>query len=632
MGRALAAPDGWNAMDIALTASHAPTSLEGLTAAWLTSVLSRFFPGVRVARAECLDAIHGTATKVRLRVTYESDHNGLPATLIVKGGFAAHREAMSQLYAHEVRFYRDLQPRLGVPSPACLATVDDFPARQHIAILEDLTARNVTFCRVENPLTYDQAAAFLDILARLHGAFWNSLEFAAGGALADLDTWMPLPPPLGLGLYAHGQLEPATWAHYMALPRCLAVPRMFHDLQRMRAGLEALNDFSRQGPVCLLHADFHLGNLYHEADGSPGVLDWQSYAKGHWSHDVTYFLVSALDPVDRRHWESALVGHYLSRLSQEGVAAPPTLDEAMQAFRIQIIDGLFYWMINPQNGRRRRTTAPSRHASPWPRLITAPTMLSETAMATLSVGCAPNFRDLGGLPAADGRRIRTGLLFRSEAITAPPEKDAAILIAQRVRFVCDLRTEAERAAAPNLWWRQAGANILHADIAADIRGTAHWDAMRAEPGEGGAVMLMRLAYRAMPAATAIHLGRILAAIASRGLPMVIHCTAGKDRTGFVIALLLTMLGVPRDAIYADYLASAGRQNTATIERTSEIMRAGLGFELAPAALAAICSVRADYLDESFAAIAESHGSVDQYFAAAGLDSARRTRIRNNLLD
>ncbi len=325
----------------------APTSLSGLTAGWLQTMLATHLRGARVSSVQLVDAAYGTATKVRLRVEFDGAVDELPTSLIVKGGFADHRVAMSPLYAHEVRFYRDLQFRLGVPSPACLATIDDFAAPQHLVVLEDLTLRDVTFCRVETPLTYQNASAFLDVLARLHAAFWNSAAFAPGGELADLAHWVPLPAPEGVGAYAHQQLSQATWARYMTLPRCLAVPRMFHDLPRMVTALEALNSFCLQGPVCLLHADFHLGNLYLDRDGKPGVLDWQSYSKGHWSHDVTYFLVSALDPVDRRRWEGALVAHYLDRLRAEGVPDPPSLDEAMEAFRIQIVDGLFYWMVNP---------------------------------------------------------------------------------------------------------------------------------------------------------------------------------------------------------------------------------------------------------------------------------------------
>jgi hypothetical protein len=327
--------------------STAPIEIAGLTADWLESVLQPRFPGLRVTSVARADPLYGTATKIRLRAEYANAPPGLPEALVVKGGFAAHREAMSFLYALETRFYREIQPLVGVNTPSCLATIDDFAGRQHIAVLEDLTARAVRFCRVETPLDRDQAQGFLDILARLHARTWNAPALKPGGAYADLRIWEPLPDRGKEGAYAHGQLEPEVWDRIMRLPRCLAVPRLFHDRERMRAGLEALNRLCHERPRCLLHADFHLGNLYFDHDDRPGVLDWQSYSRGHWSHDVTYFLVSALDPVDRRRWDAALVDYYLGRLKAEGVNDPPSLDQAMADFRLQIVDGLFYWMVNP---------------------------------------------------------------------------------------------------------------------------------------------------------------------------------------------------------------------------------------------------------------------------------------------
>ena len=259
-------------------------------------------------------------------------------------------------------------------------------------------------------------------------------------------------------------------------------------------------------------------------------------------------------------------------------------------------------------------------------------MHSDSGPGVARLAAAPNFRDLGGMKAAHGARIAHGKLFRSEAIVAPRAEDEAVLASYGIRVVCDLRGEPERASAPNDWWRARGAAVLAMDITADIRGTAHWEAMRNDPGEAGAVALMRLTYRALPEAAATHLRRVFACIENGELPLIIHCTAGKDRTGVVVALLLSALGVPREEIYADYLASGLYQSPLVIERTREIMRAGLGRDVKSAALRAICGVRQDYLDASFAVIEEAHGSVETYLTEfAGLDEPRRERVRARLL-
>jgi protein-tyrosine phosphatase len=176
----------------------------------------------------------------------------------------------------------------------------------------------------------------------------------------------------------------------------------------------------------------------------------------------------------------------------------------------------------------------------------------------MALTCAPNFRDLGGLPARDGRRIAPGRLFRSEALPAPGAVDAAVLDRHGMRLVCDLRSARERGEAPNAFWVDRGVELIELDIAADIRGTAHWDAMVVDPGEAGAVELMRLTYRALPDAAAPHLRRLFDRIDAGDTPLMVHCTAGKDRTGVVVALALEAGGVSRQAIVDDYLATAER--------------------------------------------------------------------------
>jgi aminoglycoside/choline kinase family phosphotransferase len=241
----------------------------------------------------------------------------------------------------EARFYREILPRLPINAPRCLYAGDDPERQQHLVILEDLNPRGARFCRVQNPLDFRQAAAFLDIIARYTAQWWDSEELAR----LKLWHWDPLPDD-EMGVYQWGQLQPDVWSRFVALPRGTALPKFLHDREQMQRALLRLKAFDRQGPMCFLHGDFHLGNLYHEADGTPGVLDWQCYCTGPWSHDVTYFLVSALDIADRRRWDRALIAHFLERLSELGVA-PPSFDEAWDAYRRQIVDGLYFWLVNP---------------------------------------------------------------------------------------------------------------------------------------------------------------------------------------------------------------------------------------------------------------------------------------------
>lgn len=323
-----------------------PLTPDGFDAGVVTAILQTTNPEIVVERVEVLEVMRGTATKARLGLSYQAGAATWPRTMILKGGFPPSAVPMEDIYVREVRFYRDLCNRVSVNSPKTFAFAEDLERRMHVLLMEDLTARNVQFCRVTKTLDELAVRAFLDLLARMHAATWNSRLFADDAEFENLMPWLPL-PPRPAGDYAWGQLEPDRWDYYQSLPRAHAVPQRYRDRAWIIDALEALNGLSASGPTCFLHGDFHLGNLYFDADGAPGALDWQSYGKGHWSHDVTYFLVSALDIADRRRWDRGLVAFYLERLAHHGVADVPDFEGAFAAYRLQLVDGLFYWMTNP---------------------------------------------------------------------------------------------------------------------------------------------------------------------------------------------------------------------------------------------------------------------------------------------
>jgi aminoglycoside phosphotransferase (APT) family kinase protein len=103
-----------------------------------------------------------------------------------------------------------------------------------------------------------------------------------------------------------------------------------------------------KGPRTLLHGDTHIGNTYLLPDGSGGLLDFQLSVRGHWANDVTYLLVTALEPEKRRTHERELIGFYLDELRRQGVAEPPAADEAWRCHRLAVIWGLVIgWLITP---------------------------------------------------------------------------------------------------------------------------------------------------------------------------------------------------------------------------------------------------------------------------------------------
>jgi len=317
-----------------------PVRPEGVTRAWLESALGTRRPGLRLASAAIVDVIPGTSTKIRVKV--QSDRNGddLPSTLIVKGGFEDHSAAMAAMYLNEMRFYRDVQPAVPIRSPACFYAGSDPGSHQSIVIMEDLVPRGVRFGDALRAQTPAQVARRLSAMAQYHAATWDSPEFRPGGRF----DWVGGRHEGWSVTYQEHYLEPDRWAHYMTQPRGAAVAPELRDRDWMRHALARLGAYHRDASCCLCHGDTHLGNLYEDADGSPGFFDAQ-VARAPWQLDVTYHITCALDVADRRACERELLRHYLAELAQAGVAAP-AFDDAWQAHRREVAYGLFIFLIN----------------------------------------------------------------------------------------------------------------------------------------------------------------------------------------------------------------------------------------------------------------------------------------------
>lgn len=170
-------------------------------------------------------------------------------------------------------------------------------------------------------------------------------------------------------------------------------------------------------------------------------------------------------------------------------------------------------------------------------------MLADPRTRHLPLDGTRNLRDVGGYPAANGRRTRWRTLLRSDELTGLPEHARRELIELGVRQVIDLRWPEELERAPNAFLRSPGVRYRSVPLLADDP----------TPHAGLAGM-----YRHVLDARAPQLAEIVRALLEDdGMPVIIGCAAGKDRTGVTIALLLDLAGVPTDVIVEDYALSAG---------------------------------------------------------------------------
>lgn len=171
----------------------------------------------------------------------------------------------------------------------------------------------------------------------------------------------------------------------------------------------------------------------------------------------------------------------------------------------------------------------------------------------------PNFRDFGGHALADGRRVRRGHFFRSASLHAVSERDRAALRRLDPALILDLRGVGEREAAPARLGAALEGRIVSLPIEPGVG-----PLLRCAQAEGRltaalAKEVMAAAYRGYAGA---HFPQFCAALrhvcVPRDRPVVVHCSAGKDRTGFLVLLILAGLGVGEAAIRADYLETNAR--------------------------------------------------------------------------
>ncbi|MFJ6792939.1 tyrosine-protein phosphatase [Streptomyces sp. NPDC091268] len=249
-----------------------------------------------------------------------------------------------------------------------------------------------------------------------------------------------------------------------------------------------------------------------------------------------------------------------------------------------------------------------------------------------------NFRDVGGLPTRDGRRVKTGRLFRSGHLAHATETDAEFLVSLGLHTVFDFRNGADHALeGPDV--ALPGVRNLNIPLSDPADGREFWtivrdggvEQLRLVLGDGKAAARMAASYRAMIEKRTAEHGRVVCALAEDSVPALMHCAAGKDRAGLSIAVTLLALGVEREAVMADYLESNAPHNRYRVRRGSRSpeARSPEVMEL----LAPLFDARVEYLAAAFDAIDGHWGGLDRYLAEGlGLTPETLDRLRDRLLD
>ena len=213
--------------------SHLPLRIEEITADWLTSVLGERYPGTVVTEAHIGTVIAGTATKVRLLLSYNEAGHGhrLPPTMWLKGGFIRHDYTYDKSFVNEAKFFGTWGLKLDINKPQAYWSGWD-EGVQGLVLLEDLAARNATFGNASKAMiSIDQQAQALELLASMHAKWWESPELKS---LKNFSTaWE------AAGDIVMQMLRPDYFEACINHRRCQAYVGPYRDRERIMAGPRA---------------------------------------------------------------------------------------------------------------------------------------------------------------------------------------------------------------------------------------------------------------------------------------------------------------------------------------------------------------------------------------------------------
>ncbi|MGJ5892540.1 protein-tyrosine-phosphatase [Streptomyces sp. V2] len=250
-----------------------------------------------------------------------------------------------------------------------------------------------------------------------------------------------------------------------------------------------------------------------------------------------------------------------------------------------------------------------------------------------------NFRDVGGLPTTDGRRVRRGVLFRSGHLAHATEEDAAFLASLGLHTIFDFRNAADqKLEGPDV--ELPGTRNVNLPLSDPADGAEFWamvrdgkiEQLRELLGGGRAAGRMITSYRAIIKGRTPEHTQVLAALADDSTPALMHCAAGKDRAGLSIVVTLLALDVEREAIVADYLESNATHRRYRLRRTDGSTPPARDPEITEL-LSPLFEARIEYLQAAFDTIDETWGSVDAYLEQGlGVTPELRARLKDRFLE
>lgn len=268
-------------------------------------------------------------------------------------------------------------------------------------------------------------------------------------------------------------------------------------------------------------------------------------------------------------------------------------------------------------------------------VLTACVSAPPTHPSRLDLSGARNFRDLGGYPTVDGRHIKKGLLYRSDALSDLSNDDLEALSKLKLKRIYDLRNEDEQQTDPDMLPEGHSIQLVPVPFAFEAldKSVMRERILGGKLDKGETEELMIESYQTYAMDYRKQIAQIVQGLAEpSALPALIHCIHGKDRTGLAVSNILEVLRVPEDIIMQDYLLS----NTfweSEINRLSFLAYLASFFRTPSDEVRSLMEARPEYLKAARAAAKEHYGTIENYIhEGLGLDDATIQRLRDALLE
>lgn len=244
----------------------------------------------------------------------------------------------------------------------------------------------------------------------------------------------------------------------------------------------------------------------------------------------------------------------------------------------------------------------------------------EVSIRHLPLEGTPNFRDLGGYQTTDERYVRWGMLYRSGVLTYLTPADYSYLSGLNIRVVCDFRTKQENEAAAEKWIPGASTAMVSLPIGGDPKRKGQDASIQTilgnDPTPEKLRARMTATYGNFAFSASDQYAAVFQQLKSEHLPLLYHCSAGKDRTGVFSAFLLLTLGVPEKTVLEDYALTnkylLENQNSEAVQKLTHATGNNILAHLTPEQRDVLMAADPAYLESTLRQIDAKYGSFDEY--------------------